>query len=133
MKHPVSPAVYLSAVFLTACGCDAVGYPAVEVTLEDRVTRQPVPLGGAVVSSEGGRQAPRQETYPAAVSSATFTVCCTPGEWAVHVAKPGYAPFDTSVGVRSSGRCERPVLVRLVARLQPLPPAPTTRTIVPAV
>jgi hypothetical protein len=123
----------LAVLLLSGCGCDAVGYPAVEVSLQDRVTGQPVPLGGAAVRSEGGRQAPQQQTYPGAITASTFTVCCTPGEWGVHVAKPGYAPFDTSVRVRSSGRCERPVLVRLLARLQPLRSAPAARSVVPAV
>jgi hypothetical protein len=105
---------------VSGCGCDAVGYPAVRVTVRNAVTGSPVPLAGAEISQEGGTQPSQSSRRPANDSSSTFTICCTPGLWHIHIRQAGYAAFDTAVYVRSEGRCDRPVLKQIVARLQPL-------------
>ena len=117
---------------ISACGCGDVGYPAVEVAVQDRVTGRPVALGGAEIAYEGGRQGPHRERRPAADTSSRIWICCTPGEWRVQITTAGYAPFDTTVRVRSEGFCDRPVLVRLVARLHPQPAGQTARRRPPA-
>jgi hypothetical protein len=118
-------------LWLAACGCDTIGYPAVNATVQDRLTGRPVPLAGAEIAYEGGRQRSYTERRPDTDSSSTFSICCTPGNWRVRVTKPGYAPFDTTVRVRARGRCERPVLVQLLVRLQPQASTMTARIIAP--
>ena len=124
---PVSRTAYLfrglALLLLTGCGCDTVGYPAVDVTVQDRDTGRPVALGGATLRYENERQAPFERVVSDSDTSSVFSICCTPGNWRVRIAKSGYVPFDSTVRVRSSGQCDRPVLVRLLARLQPLPPS----------
>ena len=108
------------ALGLGGCGCDAVGYPAVEVTLQDRATGRPVQFGGTEFAYERGGQGARVDLVSEAYPLPAFSICCSSGEWRVRITRAGYAPLDTTVRVRSTGRCEGPVLVRLLARLQPL-------------
>ena len=129
MKTSFAILLYASAAsLLTGCGCDAVGYPTVDVMVQDRVTGRSVALGGATLRYENERQSPFERVVPETDTSSRFSTCCTPGNWRIRIAKAGYAPFDSTVRVRSSGRCDRPVLVRLLARLQPLPQSAARRT-----
>ena len=118
-----------------ACGCDTLGHAAVDVTVQDRVTGQPVPLGGAEIRYENGQQAPYAMRWPATATASGFSVCCTPGTWRIRIAQAGYVPLDTTVQVRETGgQCPRPVLVRLLARLQPVGPgALATTALVPVI
>ena len=118
---------------LTGCGCDAVGYPAIDVTIRNLVTARPVSLGGAELTYGNGRQSPQSIRRPDADSSSRFSICCSPGTWRVQIAKAGYLPFDTTVRVRSTGRCDRPVLLYLLAPLRPSAPLPSARTTVSAI
>jgi hypothetical protein len=102
------------------CGCDDVGYPAVEVTVINSVTGQTISLGGSIIAYENERQAAYSEQRPSIDTTTRFQICCTPGSWRIQINKAGFAPYDTTVRVRSQGRCDRPVLVRLTARLQPM-------------
>ena len=103
---------------LAACGCDAVGYPAVDVSVVEDLTGVPVTLAGATISSRVGNEATFSEQRPPTDTISRFNTCCSPGVWFIQIAKPGYVDYDTSVTVQSKGRCERPVLVRLIARLE---------------
>ena len=97
------------------------------MTVQDAVTGRPVPLGGAEVSYENSRQSLRTDRRPDADSSSRFAICCTAGAWRVRISKAGYVPFEATVPVRTTGRCDRPVLVYLVARLRPLALAQTAQ------
>lgn len=128
MKTRYAIGLYAGAAWsLTACGCDLVGYPAIDGSVQDRVTGRPVPLGGATLRYENEIQSLVERVVPETDTSSRIWICCTPGNWRVRIDKAGYVPFDSTVRVRSSGQCNRPVLVRLLARLQPLPQAAARR------
>lgn len=113
-------AVVMAAAFATACGCDAVGYPAVEIQLMDGFSTQPLTLANAVVHTTiNGNQRPPY-THQASVTSSVYWGCCSAGRWDIQIDRPGYLPFDTTVQVRSQGSCDRPMLKRFQARMFPV-------------
>lgn len=114
-------AVGLAAVFVTACGCDAIGHPTMEVHLVDASSSRPLTLAGAVVSTRVNGVEKPPFTYQPADSGSTVWTCCSPGRWDLRVDRPGYTPFDTTVQVKGQGRCDIPVLKRFQVRLFPLP------------
>ncbi len=116
-----------ATLFLAACGCNAMGYPAIDGLVQDRVTGRPVAMAGATVRYSNELQAAVERVVPAADTGNRLWLCCTPGRWRVQIDQAGYVPFDTSLRVRAEGRCDRPVLVRLIARLQPRPVAASRR------
>lgn len=96
------------------------GSAAVEVSFVDAVTARPVSLAGAMVNAtqDGIR---RSETHPrpASDNSSVFLGCCGGGAWRIQLEHAGYQPFDTTVRVRTEGRCDRPILQRARARISP--------------
>ena len=90
------------------------------MTAIDIASTRPVPLGGATVGYGNERQAVVLGPFQGPDSASTFTVCCTPGNWRIQINKTGYQPYEATVHVKSSGSCDRPVLVRLTARLRAL-------------
>ncbi|HEY0928927.1 MAG TPA: hypothetical protein VGE27_03315 [Gemmatimonas sp.] len=107
------------AAALTGCGCDAVGYPGIEMTFINATTSRPVALGGAMIRvTQNGIEKPMQPR-PISDSSSTYFGCCGGGQWRVRLEHAGYQPFDTTVRVRTEGRCDRPILQRVRARIFP--------------
>lgn len=70
-----------AATFLAACGCDTVGYPAIDATVEDRITARPVALGGATLRYGNEIQSEVERIVPASDTSNRVWLCCTPGTW----------------------------------------------------
>lgn len=110
------------ASLMTACGCDDLGYFAIELELRDANSGAAVPVAGATLTTANrvGPPLTRVLDSVSVGSASTSRLCCSAGPWTLAVIKPGYARFDTSLVVPSEGRCEKPVLQRVVARLRPL-------------
>jgi hypothetical protein len=109
------------ALLLAGCGCDTVGYPAIDASVVDGSTGSPLPLADALISSQNELEPqPFVETRSSTDTTSRFTTCCFPGVWTIRINKPGYVPYDTTVTVRSRGRCDRPELLRLTVRLHRL-------------
>ncbi len=109
-----------TATLLTACGCDAVGYYAIDLVLRDANTGAPVPVVGMTLTTVNRVGLPLTRTLDSlnAGPGSTYSLCCTAGPWTLAIVKLGYARFDTSLTVPSEGRCEKPVRQRVVARLR---------------
>jgi hypothetical protein len=109
----------IGGVVLSSCGCDAIGYPAVAVTVVENTTGAPVPLGGAVISYQNEQEPSSfSEPWPSSNMTSTFSICCLPGVWNIQIRKAGYVDYDTTLIVRAKGRCDTPELVHLTARLE---------------
>jgi hypothetical protein len=121
VQRTVSLACIVAGSLASAgCGdCVSLGTPAVYIAARDAATGQPVSLAGAEVTavSETSGSAPAS---PAATNDPTEVwVCCLSGRVQLRVAQRGYAAWDTTVAVRTRGRCDTPVPVHVVARLRP--------------
>lgn len=101
-----------------ACGdCVSIGYPAVKVAVVDATTGGPVDIGGSVLIVTSGVRRDSVDTSWR-VGRTTFEVCCVSGSVRIQLQQAPYVPWDTAVVVRTSGRCDIPELVTLVARLR---------------
>lgn len=114
-------AVLTTALF-TGCGCDAVGYFGVELTLRDAVTNAAVPMvGSKLYAGKVPGIEPTQLLDSTMVPpGSTYSICCGGGRFYIVLDKAGYQRFNTTVNVPTKGRCDIPVLQRVVARLQPI-------------
>lgn len=119
MKHALF--IVCTAALVSACGdrvCPMEYYPAAEVTVVDSVTGAhrekdaelliySLDKGGALVWSVRGYadSAPIQSGEP--------------GLLRLEVRQAGYVPWSQQVLVRGRGYCNKPIMERVLARLQP--------------
>ncbi len=111
-----------AVALLTGCGCDAVGYPGVELTLRHADTNASLLLAGSKLYAgfqEGVEPTQLLDSLSVGTST-TYSACCGGGRYFIVLDKPGFQRFNTSVNVPAKGRCDIPVLQRVVARLKPI-------------
>ncbi len=110
----------VATALLTGCGCDAVGYPSVELALRDANTSAAIPVAGAKLYAGpvAGSQPVQVLDSLSVGAGSTYSICCGGGRVFIALDKAGYQRFDTSVVVPTKGRCDVPVLQRVVARLK---------------
>ena len=118
MKHPL--VIVCCAALLSACGdrvCTAEYRPAVEVTVLDSISGAhrekdaellvySLDKGGALVWSGRG-YADSAPIYGG-----------EPGQLRLEVRQAGYVPWSQQVLVRGQGYCNKPIMERVLARLQ---------------
>ena len=116
---------FATAALITGCdsgifgtGCDLSLEPALRVDVVDSVS------GAGVLAAQGARVVARDGAYAdtAAVSSGqAFLAAGRGGTYAVTVEHPEYRPWSRSDVQVREGRCDRPDMVVITARLQRAP------------
>ncbi len=103
------------------CGdCVDIGYPAVNLTVVDALTGVPVGIGGAVLIVTSSRPYLRRDSVDTSFQGGEnhHSVCCVSGSVQIHLQQLPYVAWDTTVVVTTSGHCEIPDQVAVVARLR---------------
>ena len=104
-----------------ACGdCIDIGYPSVNLTVVDALTGAPVGIGGAILIVTSPLPFAKRDSVDTSYQGAEnhFTVCCVSGSVQIHLQQPPYVAWDTTVVVTTSGHCDIPDEVAIVARLR---------------
>ena len=131
---PHSPADPVRLAGLVACGvvagaaiagcgdCVSLGYPSAHLTVVEAGSGLPVGLGGAILVFEttglSGRRDSVDTQYLNSINE--YTLCCVSGRVQVHLLQEGFAAWDSTLSIRTSGACDIPDPVRVTIRLQRL-------------
>lgn len=112
-----------ACVAYQGCGdCNLLGYPSADLTVLEAGTGLPVGLGGAVLVFETTGELGRRDSIDTSNLNSTneYTLCCVSGRVQVHLIKDGFAAWDSTLTIRTSGHCDIPDRVRATIRLRRL-------------
>jgi hypothetical protein len=118
----VSCSVVVGAA-IQGCGdCVSLGYPSAYLTVVEAGSGLPVGLGGAILVFETTGQFGRRDSVDTSRlnSISEYTLCCVSGRVQVHLLKQGFAAWDSTLTIGTSGGCDIPDAVRVTIRLQRL-------------